>query len=109
MAVGVGVGVGLGACEVVGSGAGERDGVGDGEALGLCLTINTPLLHTNFFPDLMHVYFFPKSKVVVPNFLHIFPGVTDAFADIVGETKKIKDKPSAICFLMSTRLMLDNV
>ena len=49
--VGVGLGVGLG----VGIGV----GLGVGEMAGAAVLIATPLFQTNFFPDLIQVYFFP--------------------------------------------------
>jgi len=52
-AVSVGVGVGVGVREGVGVGIGDCEGVRTG------LLTTTPLFQTNFFPDLLHVNFFP--------------------------------------------------
>ena len=53
--VGVGEGVGVGVGEGVGVGVGV--GVGEGVGVGVTFTATfTPLLHTSFLPDLMHVY-----------------------------------------------------
>jgi hypothetical protein len=40
----------------------------------------TPLFHTNFFPLLMQVYFFPANVEVIPAFLQILPAFTAAKA-----------------------------
>ena len=64
MGVGVGVCVGDALVEGVGDAVlvteGEADRDVDGEAEGeVVATIATPLFQTNFFPDLIQVYFFP--------------------------------------------------
>lgn len=51
--IGVGVGVGVGVPPIAPGGSPMAVGVGEGFEVGL-VTI-TPLLHTNFFPDLIHV------------------------------------------------------
>jgi hypothetical protein len=56
---GVGVGVGVGVAEGVGVGVGVAEGVGVGVGVavgfGAIGETATGLLHTSFFPDLMHV------------------------------------------------------
>jgi hypothetical protein len=64
--VGVGVVVGM----VVEVGAG----------IGVGFFIATPLLHTNFLPDLTQVYFIPAEVLVCPTFLQTVPGFTAAVA-----------------------------
>jgi hypothetical protein len=78
-ATGVGVGVGVGV--TVGVGVGITSGVGEGVGVGLTTgTIFTPLFHTNFFPDLMQVYFTPLVVDVAPNLLQLCPLFTAADA-----------------------------
>jgi len=64
--VAVGVGVGL--------------GVGVAVGVATFTAIFTPLLHTSFFPDLMHVYLNPEEVLVCPCFAHLLPGFTAAVA-----------------------------
>ena len=69
----------------MGVGVGEADGVGitSGVAVGVGLTTGTtftPLFHTNFFPDLMQVYFTPFVVDVAPNLLQLCPLFTAADA-----------------------------
>ena len=73
--VGVGVGVALG----VGKGVGVDVALGVGEGVGVALT--TPLFHTNFFPDLTHVYLIPDDVLVLPSTLQAVPGLTAASAN----------------------------
>lgn len=65
MAVGVGVCVGV---EVA-------LGVSNGDGFGVATTF-TPLLQTNFFPDLIQVYLYPKTVVVDFNLAHVAPALT---------------------------------
>jgi hypothetical protein len=58
-----GEGVGVGADEI------EVEGVGKGFSFGAI----TPLLQTNFFPDLVQVYFLPLKVFVIPCFEHFDP------------------------------------
>ena len=54
---------------------GEEDGddVGVAEVVGV-FTTDTPLFQTNFFPDLMQVYFFPLKTWVALSFVQVAPG-----------------------------------
>jgi hypothetical protein len=77
-------------CEAVGVGTGE--GVFVALAVGLAtgaafLTV-TPLLHTNFLPDLMQVCFIAAYVIVCPCFEHAVPGFMAAFASGVMMTRK---------------------
>ena len=72
--VGVGVGegvgelvgelVGEGVGELVGEGVGELVGEGVGELVGRDFLMAIPLFHTNFLPDLTHVYLIPEDVLV---------------------------------------------
>ena len=70
--LGVGVGVDVG----VGVGEGEGVGVAEGVGVGVGRETFTPLLHTNFLPDLIQVYFKPLTVDVVPAFLQELPCLT---------------------------------
>jgi hypothetical protein len=70
--VGVGVGVGFGVGVGVGSGVGVAVGVATGVGFTAGLTV-TPLPQTNFFPDLIHVYFLPAAIEELPAFVHFIP------------------------------------
>ena len=48
-----------------------------------------PLLHTNFLPDLMQVYFMPATTDVWFNLVHAVPALTAAVA---GLSKKVPNK-----------------
>ena len=83
VAVAEGVGVGVGVAEGVGVGVGVAvaEGVGVGDPVGVGVTtIFTPLLQTNFLPDLMHVYLQPDTVVVEFNLVHVAPALTAAVA-----------------------------
>lgn len=56
--VGEGDEVGLGFLEVLGDGVGLE--------VGAATFVAIPLLHTNFLPDLIHVYFIPLTTFVEP-------------------------------------------
>ncbi|CAB4654724.1 unannotated protein [freshwater metagenome] len=60
-------------------GVGVGVGVGMGVGVGVGLAITTPLFHTNFFPLLMQVYFFPADIAVDPALEHFVPGVMAAY------------------------------
>ena len=65
----------------VGDDVGVTSGVGEDVGVGLTTgTTFTPLFHTNFFPDLMQVYFTPFVVDVLPNFLQLCPLFTAAKA-----------------------------
>jgi len=76
--VGTGVGVGVGTGVGVGVGVGTGVGVGVGVGVGTGVAIATPLSHTNFFPDLMHVYFFPADIAVDPALVQLAPALGTA-------------------------------
>jgi hypothetical protein len=76
MGVGVGVGVDVGVDVGVGVGVGVGDAIGVGVGTGVAIA--TPLSHTNFFPDLIHVYFFPADIAVIPTFVQLAPALGDA-------------------------------
>ena len=46
---------------------------------GVEIVTATPLSQTNFFPDLMHVYFFPATVLVIPAFEQVVPEIVAAF------------------------------
>ena len=70
-----GVGVGVGVAEGLGVGVAEGVGVGVAVAVGIGvgLTIETPLFHSNFFPDLTQVNFIPATTEVAPTFVQGAP------------------------------------
>jgi len=74
--VGVGVAIGVGVVVGVGVGVGVGDAVGVGAGTGVAKA--TPLSHTNFFPDLMHVYFFPADIAVDPALVQLAPALGTA-------------------------------
>ena len=78
--IGAGVGVGVGVGVEVGVGVGVEVGVGVADAVGVgtSVAIATPLSHTNFFPDLMHVYFFPADIAVDPALVQLAPALGTA-------------------------------
>jgi hypothetical protein len=78
--IGSGVGVGVGTVVGVALTLTVESGAGDGlgEVVGVSGFTATPLFQTNFFPDLIHVYFFPPEVVVVPTFLQEPPDFTAA-------------------------------
>jgi len=71
--LGVGEGVGVGVGVGIGVGVGELNGVGEGVELAFLTT--TPLLQTNFFPDLIQVNFFPLEVFEIPCFEQIDPAL----------------------------------
>ena len=80
MSSGVFVSIGVGVGEVegvgVGVGVGEGEGVGVSEGVGSGRETFTPLLQTNFLPDLMQVYFKPLTVDVVPTLVQELPCLT---------------------------------
>ena len=59
---------------IVGVGATSGIGVGEGVDVGFTTgTAFTPLFQTNFFPDLMQVYFTPLLVDVAPTLLQLCP------------------------------------
>ena len=51
-----------------------------GELVGRGFLMATPLFHTNFLPDLTHVYLIPADVLVRPSLLQVPPGLTAADA-----------------------------
>ena len=99
---GVGVGDGVADADGVGDGVADTDGVGDGvadadgvgEATGVGVTVGvattfTPLLHTNFLPDLTQVNLYPFTVDVEFTFVQVPP----AFA--VAATARLDGKRAA--------------
>jgi len=83
----------LATCEFEGCvGVGEGLGLGVGAAT---LTVS-PLLQTNFFPDLIHLNFNPPAILVDPCLAQLAPGLTGA-ADTAGrmEIGRISSRPNA--------------
>ena len=78
MGVGAIVGVGVTSGVGVGEGVGVGVGVGVGFTTG---TTFTPLFHTNFFPELIQVYFNPLLIEVDPTLLQLCPLFTAAKAN----------------------------
>jgi hypothetical protein len=66
--VGLDVAVGLGS-------TGLNTGLSSG--LGAAFTA-TPLFQTSFFPDLIHMNFFPEAVAVAPALVHFDPALTAA-------------------------------
>ena len=67
---------------IVGVGATSGIGVGEGVDVGFTTgTTFTPLFQTNFFPDLMQVYFTPLVVDVAPTLLQLCPLFTAAKAN----------------------------
>lgn len=66
--VDVGEGVGVGGGVGVGVGVGLGAGVGIGLGVGVAFLTTTPLFQSNFFPDLMQVYFLPLYVLTMPCF-----------------------------------------
>ena len=78
MGVGVGVAVAIGVA------------TGVGLTTGLAIT---PLPHTNFFPDLTHVYFLPATMEEIPTFVHFIPAL--GVAACRGEARRLSDSSDA--------------
>ena len=74
----VGEGVALGVTVGVTEGEGAGDAIGDGT--GADAKTFTPLLQTNFPPDLMHVNLKPLTVEVAPALLHLSPCFTAPYA-----------------------------
>jgi hypothetical protein len=66
-------------------GIGEIVEVGEVVGFGVGVTTLTPLLQTNFLPDLIHVYFFPETVEVKPNLEQVDPGFVIAYARLIEE------------------------
>ncbi len=79
LAEGIGAGVALAEGNGVALTEGAGVGVGVADCLGVAATF-TPLLQTNFFPDLMQVYLYPETVVVDFNLVHVAPALTAAVA-----------------------------
>lgn len=79
VAEGIGAGVALAEGNGVALTEGAGVGVGVADCLGVAATF-TPLLQTNFFPDLMQVYLYPETVVVDFNLVHVAPALTAAVA-----------------------------
>ena len=74
----MGAGVEVGAGETLGDALGEALGTALGVVLGEDCRIFTPLLHTNFFPDLMQMYLRPAEILVELSFEQLAPVLTIA-------------------------------
>jgi hypothetical protein len=74
----------------VGVGVGSTDGFG----VGLAGTL-TPLLHTSFLPDLIHLYLRPFTVEVEFSFVHVAPAFVTAFAVLGRKTKRAHEIASA--------------
>jgi hypothetical protein len=68
----------------VGVGVADGTGVaaGVGVTTGAGFLTATPLFHTKFFPDLIHVYLMPAEVLVCPCFVHLVPGFTAALTGV---------------------------
>lgn len=77
---------------------GEAASFGAGEAIGARFLTITPLLQTNFFPDLTQVYLIPEEVLIWPELLQVVPGFTAAVAIDSKTTKasEIISKPKII-------------
>jgi hypothetical protein len=86
----VGAGVEVGAGETLGDALGEALGTALGVVLGADCRIFTPLLHTNFFPDLMQMYLRPAEILVELSFEQLAPALTIATEG--DRTTKVKSR-----------------
>ena len=64
-----------------GVGVGVPDGLGVG--VGFATTTFTPLLQTNFFPDLMHVYLYPLTILISFKCVQAAPAFTALEAGVI--------------------------
>ena len=61
-----------------------------------------PLLQTNFFPDLTHVYVFDEANDVIPALVHVAPAFTAAFAGNCGkDNERARIDKTAKCLLLT--------
>ena len=79
VAVAEGIGAGVALAEGDGVALTEGAGVGVADGLGVATTF-TPLLQTNFLPDLIQVYLYPETVVVDFNLVQVAPALTAAVA-----------------------------
>ena len=77
----------------VGDGVGVAEGVG--VAKGVEVATFTPLFHTSFLPDLMHLYLIPEKVVAELSLLQGAPAFVAPDADIAGVTIMIKARTTA--------------
>ncbi|CAB4682545.1 unannotated protein [freshwater metagenome] len=70
-------------------GVGVDADAGVGVGVGLSTRTLMPLLHTNFLPDLMQVYFIPATTDVWLNLVQVVPALSAAEA---GLSKKVPNK-----------------
>ena len=64
---------------------GVADAVDFGEAEGATVGVATftPLFHTSFVPDLMHVYLIPAETVVELSLMHLVPALAAALVGAI--------------------------
>ena len=77
-------------------------GVGEGVTAGF--ETFAPLFHTNFFPDLTHVYFNPLARVIAPSFGQEVPGFTTACATVANDVEitMIEINPATRLFMKAS-------
>jgi hypothetical protein len=91
LGVTVWVGDGIGVAE--GDGIGVAEGVGSAD--GADVVTLTPLFHTSFLPDLMHLYLIPETVVAALSLLQAAPALTAPDAEITGVKAMIKARITA--------------
>jgi hypothetical protein len=78
--------------------------VGDGVGVGVGFFTATPLLQTNFLPDLTHVNVLPAVTKVIPALLHLSPALAAAFAGMSRadrERESIDKNAKSFLFIIS--------
>ena len=68
---------------------------GVGVAKGVEVVTFTPLFHTSFLPDLMHLYLIPETVVAELSLVQGAPALTAPEADIAGTRTMIKARTTA--------------
>ena len=79
--------------EGVGDGVGAAEGVGSTD--GADVVTLTPLFHTSFLPDFIHLYLIPETVVAALSLLQAAPALTAPDAEITGVRAIIKARISA--------------
>jgi hypothetical protein len=82
-----------GATVGVGDGVGVAEGVG--VAKGIEVATFTPLFHTSFLPDLIHLYLIPETVVAELSLVQGAPAFAAPDADIAGATIMIEARRTA--------------
>ena len=101
--VGVAVVEGVGVDELPIAPTGSPIAVGLlGLGVGLAITTLTPLPHTSFFPDFMHLYLYPAYVFVEFNLVQVVPAFMAALAvEVKGKRRPIKISNESNRFIAS--------